>query len=653
VVTEGQRFQKTSYIIEVPSGTERGEYPLSVQDIAPCHLACPVGIDVKKYVTAIAEEEFEKALSIIREDNCLPAVCGRVCTHPCERECTRADYGGAINIRALKRFVSAYEMRQGRQPEVVADTWRKKTVAIIGAGPAGLAAANDLAKAGYKVTVFERETTPGGLMTAGIPDFRLPRKAVLYDISRIERLGVTVLTGREISNARMFNDIRRKYNAVLIATGSHREPAKYRISERKLDGVTGYVEFMKMYAAGEAGAGPGASVAVVGLGQSALDTARAALRSGYDKVSMIYPRTSEEFQAPLSEIDVAAAEGVEMLFQTRAVGVSESGGKVTGVRCVRLDSSAPDDSGRRELSVREGSDFTVDVDAVVPVEPHYPELSFLPKKSGVEVSRWGYLKANPSDLSTGEKGVFAAGDAVTGPKSVIEAMAAGRRAAVAIDRYLQGKPMETSGGHMSYPMTLEPDEPDEKAAIPPAMVPWKVDRPAAEETERAYSDVKAVEEARRCLRCGPCMECVKCSSDCSKEMVILRAGGEGGAAFRALFQKNTTDAIVLDEHRALGLRRVVEVPPDISRTSSSALEAEATFCVVDAELCHGCGGCEEICEYRAPRIEYREGRFVATIYRDVCRGCGTCAAHCPSGAIRQQHFSDEFIEDEIDRCLGE
>ncbi len=398
-MTEGQRFQRTSYVIEVPSETERGEYQLSVQDIAPCHLACPVGINVKKYVTAIADEEFEKALSIIREDNCLPAVCGRVCTHPCERECTRTDYGGAINIRALKRFASAYEMRPGRQPGVVADIWRKETVAIIGAGPAGLAAANDLAKMGYRVTVFEKEPKPGGLMTWGIPDFRLPRKAVLYDIKRIEKLGVCIMTGKGISNARTFNDIRRKYDAVLIATGSHREPTKYRTAEQNLDGITGYIEFMKKYSTGEANMPSGASVAVVGLGQSALDTARAALRSGCNEAKLIYPRTREELQALPSEIEAAVAEGVEILFQTRAVGVVQSRGKATGIRCVKLDSSAPDDSGRRELSVRKGSDFTLNVDTVIPVEPHYPDLSFLPKKSAAEVSRWGYLKVNPLDLS--------------------------------------------------------------------------------------------------------------------------------------------------------------------------------------------------------------------------------------------------------------
>ena len=650
-MAEEKRFSKTSYIIEVPSEKKRSEYQLSIQDLAPCHLACPVGINVKGYVTAIAEEEFEKSLEIIRENNCLPAICGRICTHPCERECTRKDFGGTINIRALKRFASDYEKKQGRQPKVTANIWRKKNVAVIGAGPAGLTAANDLARLGYGVTIFEKEHEPGGLMTGGIPEFRLPVKAVLYDIERIKKLGVTIKTGSKIADARVFNNIRRKYSAVLIATGSHREPAKYRIAEKKADGIIGYIEFMKLFASGDVKDAAGKSVAVVGLGQSALDTARAAIRTGYGKVTLIYPRTKDELQAFPSEVDTAVAEGVEILLQTRASGVVQSDGKVSGIRCVKLESFGPDESGRRYLTVQEGAEFTLSVDAVIAVEPHYPDLSFLPKKSAFEMSRWGYLRVNASDFSTGEKGVFAAGDLVTGPKSVIEAMAAGRRAAAYIHCFLQDGSAGTGNGHMSYPMILEPDEPEKIEAIPPVTVPWSGESVSSEETERAYSEVKAVDEARRCLRCGPCMECVKCSSDCLKEVVMLRVGPDGETAFRARFQKRTTDKLILSEHKALNFKRVITVPPEISSVSSSYLEASPTFCTVDPELCHGCGACEEICEYRAPRVEYREGRFVATIYRDICRECGTCAAHCPSGAISQQYFSDEKIEDEIDKWL--
>jgi NADPH-dependent glutamate synthase beta subunit-like oxidoreductase/ferredoxin len=649
-LSRNEPFQKTSYTIEVPAEGGREEHLLVAQDIAPCRLACPVGINVKGYVTAIAEEEFEKALAIIREQNCLPSVCGRVCTHPCERECTRNDYGGAIGIRALKRFVCDYERKTSIQPPLKQPSKTGTKIAVVGAGPAGIAAASELARLGHAVTVFEKEARPGGLMTQGIPEFRLPAKAVAYDIDRISRLSVTFRMNSPIDSPRRFNELRKAHDAVLLATGAHKEPGAYRISSSDVTGIVDYIEFMKQCASGTMNP-PGKAVAVTGLGQSALDTARMVLRAGSGRVVLIYPRTRDELQAFPEETETAAAEDVEILYLTRPVSVMEANGKVTGIRCVKMRASDPDKTGRRQTSIVEGSEFTINCDAIIPVEPHFPDVSYLPARSSAGTSRWGYLKVDPRTLATGEPGVFAAGDMVTGPKSVIEAMAAGKRAALSIDAHLRHKKHITPAPPKSYPMTLEPEEPSVENALSPQIVPWKKGLPPTAETEQAYGDIDAVDEARRCLRCGPCMECVRCSSDCSKEIVMMRPAHDGMTPVRLRFQKRTTDKIILAEHRALNFKKVVTVPPEIATSGSSSVQPEATFCVVDPDLCMGCGACEEICEYSAPRVEFLNGRFTATIHRDICRECGTCAAHCPSGAIRQQYFTDEFIDDEIERII--
>ena len=395
----------------------------------PCTLACPAKVDVPGYLRLIAQGKVDTAYALILEKVPFPGVLGRVCTHPCEDACRRGEVNMPIAICSLKRYVSDNESGSWRKAlPVENDTGHK--VAIIGAGPAGLTAAFYLRKKGHQVTVFEVLPEPGGMMRFGIPDYRLPKDILRAEIKEIEDIGVEIRTNTKVDSIeKLFEE---GYNAVFLAIGAHqgvRIGVDGEDSPQVIEGVT----FLREVSLGKRVA-LGNRVAVIGGGNAAIDSARAALRLGAKEVTIIYRRTRAEMPASPEEIDEALAEGVQIHFLVAPSRIISQDGKVE-LECIRMELGAMDASGRRRPEPIKGSEFTMSFDTIIAAIGQRPEV---PRQFDLATGQENIIQVDPDTLATSREGVFAGGDAVTGPASVIEAIAAGRRAASSIDKLLGG-----------------------------------------------------------------------------------------------------------------------------------------------------------------------------------------------------------------------
>ena len=469
---------------------------------APCQHTCPVELDIPGYVSLINEGKFLEAYCLIKQRNPFPSICGRVCHHPCESKCRRGQLDEPVAIRDLKRFVADYAFEMGIEyiPEV--KERREERVAIIGAGPAGLSAAWDLAQEGYQVTVFDALPVAGGMLAVGIPDYRLPQDILKKEVEAIARLGVDIRLNTHIDDIESLQ--KDGYQAVFIAVGAHRGD-KMGIPGEDLGGVYDAIEFLR-----EANLGKkikvGKRVAIVGGGNSAVDAARVALRKGAKEVHIFYRREKKDMPAIVEEIDATEEEGVHFHFLTVPTRVLGRNGKVSGLECIRMELKEFDRSGRRTPYPIEGSEYRVDVDTVIEAIGQRPDTSLI-KDNEIKIGRGGTIVADPRTLATDRKGVFAGGDALTGPQTAIEAIAAGQRAASSIKRYLQGKelsPLIQRDGYKPIAISSLPpseEETRERARVRVAEIHMTDRKTSFKEIVLPYTAEEAREEASRCLRC--------------------------------------------------------------------------------------------------------------------------------------------------------
>lgn len=515
--------------------------------IPPCQAACPISTDVQGYVTMIAQERFEDALKLIRETNPFPSVCGRICTHPCEDACRRSQVDEAIVIRGLKRFVAeasragVRRFKVARLPEGRIPMGQKRRlsakVAIIGAGPAGLSCAHDLALLGYKVTVFEALPVAGGLLRVGIPDYRLPKMILENEINHIRDLGVEIKTNYRIGEKDTISSLMegKGYKAVFIATGAHRS-LKLQTKGANLSGVMTSLEFLKSVNLGQR-VDVGDKVAVIGGGNTAIDCARTALRLGAKEVTIIYRRSRKEMQAQPGEIDEALAEGVKIEFLSAPTRIMGKNGKVASLECVKMKLGSPDESGRRRPVKIEGSAYKIPVDTVISALGQNIDASFLTSKDQVLLNPRGLVKADRRTTATSRDGVFAAGDAVTGPATATEAIAAGKRGAYAIDMYLRGEDLsELELARGKKISELKPEMVEKLITLQReqmAHLPIELRLSNFNPVEKGFSKEQAVREALRCLGCGSgariseaeCVSCLTCVSVCPYGVPAVRTGG--------------------------------------------------------------------------------------------------------------------------------
>ncbi|MGD0744996.1 MAG: NAD(P)-binding protein [Verrucomicrobiota bacterium] len=492
---------------------------------APCKLTCPARVNVQGYVQLIKQKEYLKAVELIRQRNPLSAICGRVCTHPCESECTRGKADDPIAIRLLKRFASDREMEMLAAGKLTLPAEKTpapdaQKVAIVGSGPAGLTAANDLAEAGFAVTVFEAMPAAGGMLRYGIPEYRLPKKVLDHEIELIRRKGVKFVFHCRIGKDITFQTLQKDYAAVFIAGGAQ-SSRKLGVNGEQFSGVVDGVEFLRAVASRNPPAVRG-TVVVVGGGDTAIDSARTALRLGAGEVIILYRRSRAEMPAMPLEIEAAEKEGIKIRYLVAPARLQDDRGKVSAVECIRMMLGEPDAGGRRRPVEIPGSGFTLKADMVISAIGQVVDERLL---DHINVrSENGRFEIDPITGRTSAEDVFAGGDNVTGPATVIDAVAAGKRAAESIERYLMGR--ELLSGR--FEESLRP--------IPPALLPApdkleKRTRPQPEElapanrlnnfdeVEKGLTEEQALAEAARCLNCALCSECNRCVETCKQHAI--------------------------------------------------------------------------------------------------------------------------------------
>ena len=554
-----------------------------------CENACPVNTHAPEYISAIREGNYNLAFEINRGDNLFPAILGRICVHPCEEKCRRGLLIDLpISICSLKRACADLKAPPFQKEAI--GSKKDKKVAIIGAGPSGLSAANDLARSGYSVTIYESFPIPGGMLNVGIPPYRLPREVVQQAIDEVRRWGVEILTETPVGKEFNLETLRKEYDAVYIAAGAHKAE-KLGILGEDLQGVIHGVTFMRMVNLKES---PklGSRVAVVGGGNTAMDAARSSLRLGAEKVFILYRRTREEMPVDPTELEQVEEEGIIVHYLTQPIRVlSTDGTNVSGVRCIRNRLGEPEKDGRRRPIPIDGSEFDIDIDLLIPAVSQSPDISFLPEEIGLEISKWDRLAVNPETFETHVHGIFAGGDFITGPRDVIRVIADGRKAALSIRSYLSGEVFKKRPAYFTRVPEVEIEPgfekiPRQKMDTLPVQERKSIDK----EVALGFSKKAAAKEAGRCLQCHiftifdrtKCILCGSCVDICPK----------------FCFRMVRLDEIERDERLSALVRTLY---------GTSFEEAErinlATAMIKDESRCIQCGLCAKRCPTGAITME--------------------------------------------------
>jgi formate dehydrogenase (NADP+) beta subunit len=497
-----------------PSGTAEDNYEYRQILTAPCRNGCPAHIDIPGYIECIKEGNYDEALAINREKTPLVGTLGRVCVHPCESNCNRQPYDQSLSIRLLKRFAADFGCRSGYDNRYSFPETKKysERIAIIGAGPAGLNAAYQLARRGYGVTIYEALPVAGGMLAVGIPSYRLPRDILNAEIDLIKRLGVEIVCNTRVGTDITIEQLRRDgFKAIFIAGGLHDSAAMGCEGEDACYyGFMPGVDFLRRINLGEK-VELGESVAVIGGGNVAMDCARSAVRLGVKEIHLIYRRTKTEMPASAAEVHAAEEEGIIFHLLANPVCILEDSGSVSGMECIKMELGEPDASGRRRPLPVDGSEFILKSDTVIPAIGQVADLGFLGKESNFEMTKWGTLVVDPVTMETTVPGIFAGGDIVLGARTVIEAIATANRAAEAIDSYLRS-------GHSAVGDQLKIEQFIENMGVyneysVPEMVGGR--RRLEEEVAPVEKRKKVFDEAELGFRCPSAViketeRCVKC-----------------------------------------------------------------------------------------------------------------------------------------------
>ena len=581
--------------------------------IAPCQIACPAGIDIQGYIALIASGEYLEALKLIKEKNPLPLVVGRVCPRFCEKKCRRNVLDEPVAINCLKRFAADTNLNDGEIYTAEPKPSTGRRVAVVGGGPAGLAAAYYLALEGHEITILESSPKLGGMLRYGIPEYRLPKAILDKEIAAITRLCQEIRLGVSLGRDSTIESLKKEgFEAVFLALGAQASQ-KLGVEGENLPGVLSGIGFLRDVALGKA-LDIGQRVAVIGGGNTAMDAARTALRLKATEVTIVYRRSREEMPASDEEIEQAEEEGVRFQFLAAPVKANAADGRVNSLECIRRALGPPDSSGRRRPEPIAGSEFTMNVDTVIAAIGQTLDSSGLAQDNTFKLDRRGYIGVKETTMETTLDGVFAGGDCTSGPATVIEAIAAGRRAAISINQFINGekvapsqKPYVCTKGELAE---IDPKDYEFKPRIPRGkVVPLhpEIRKTRFDEIEPGFTEEMARAETERCLACG-CLDVFECQ-----------------------LRDYATEYSVNDKKYA-GRRRHLPVK-----------ENEHPYIVNDPNKCILCGRCVRICNevegigalgfsnrgFRT-RVEPALGMPLG---ETACTSCSQCISTCPTGAL--------------------
>jgi heterodisulfide reductase subunit A-like polyferredoxin len=496
-----------------PQGMPSG-YAIEKRGTAPCKAACPAHVSVQGFIALANKGRYQEALELFKQEHPFPGVCGRVCHHPCEGACNRKDVDQPLSIQYLHRFLADHDFSSGRPFMPEKKPAREEKVAIVGSGPAGLSCAYFLAREGYQVTIFEKQSIPGGMLTLGIPAYRLPRHVVEAEIQIVRNMGVTFRMGVEIGKDFTIGQLRKQgFAAFFIGIGAQ-ACKSLGIEGEDLEGVYPGIDFLLKVNTGHK-VKLGDRVAVIGGGNVAMDSVRTALRLGSAEPFIIYRRSMEEMPAAREEIAECEDEQIQIMTQTHPVRILGENGKVKALECIKMELGEPDESGRRRPEPVAGSEFILDVDAVIPAIGQEMDWACLTEECACTLNDWGTMKVDRVTLQSEDLDIFAGGDAITGPATVVEAIEAGKQAAVSIDRFIKGEDLHHGRPREFQNIVLDPETGGKR--IPRQKMPHLAARRRMKnfnEVQLGFDEVRVRLEAERCLECGICSECYQCVKAC-------------------------------------------------------------------------------------------------------------------------------------------
>ena len=469
--------------------------------ISPCENACPANVNVPGYMALISSGRFIDAYDLIRQENPMPSICGRICTHPCEKKCRRGTVDDPLAICDLKRFVADYAFKnQGERIEKPSAPQNGRKVGVIGAGPSGLTCAYYLSRLGYEVNVYDRASVAGGVLNYGIPEYRLPAAVIDREVREMQKSGFRIHLNTEIGKDMSFEQLRADNDAVYIAIGTQL-PQKAGVEGEELEGVIGGLDFLKNNALYHKYDFTGKKVAVIGGGNTAIDSARTALRLGADHVYLVYRRARGDMPANESEIREALEEGIDLNQLASPVRfVDDGSGKVCAMECVRRKISNFDNHGRRNNTAIEGSEFSLDVDVVITAVSQKSDFPFI-RTDAISITPWGTLVVDPDTKMTTTAGVFAGGDIARGSDVAIRAIADGKTAAASIDKFLGGTGVLDKGREIDIPEIIDTDTVTEHSRFEMDYLPLKERCNSFNEVVLGYHKLNAIAESMRCLHC--------------------------------------------------------------------------------------------------------------------------------------------------------